>query len=125
MLEKQGPAKGPGGLMQAGQLIEKVSIQKPAQSIDNFGGVQDGWEDQFECRAEFIYAGGGETLQAARLEGRGVLKIRIRSFTRSRQIEQDWRLLDARRNTVYNIREVDSVTDRRWVYILAERGVAT
>jgi hypothetical protein len=31
---------------------------------------------------------------------------------------------DLRRNTVYNIREVDAVTDSRWVWIGAESGVA-
>jgi len=110
--------------MTAGKLFQKVTFQSPARSSDGYGGVYDGWNDQLTCRAAFMYSGGGETVQAARLEGRGVIKVRIRSFEDSRQITQDWRLKDERTGVIYNIREVDKDTDRFWIYILAERGVA-
>lgn len=110
--------------MQAGQLIEKVSFKSPAASNDGYGGTTDGWVDRFTDRAQFIYAGGGESLQAARLEGRSVMKVKIRSHTQSRMITQDWMMVDERRGAIYNIREIDAETDRAWIYMLVERGVA-
>lgn len=110
--------------MRGGDLFGKAEFDSPAHSSDGYGGAQDGWKHEFSCRAAFVYAGGGEAAQAARMEGRGVMKVRVRSASATRRITQDWRLRDARTGDVYNIREADSVTDRFWVYLVIERGVA-
>lgn len=106
----------------AGDLRHRVAFDKRGRVKDDAGNWQSSFVEQFTRRAAFIYAGGGETVMAARLEGRGILKVRVRSCQLTRAIQQDWQMRDARLGTVYAIREVDAVTDRLWVYLVVERG---
>lgn len=109
------------------RLPEKVAFDAPPDdtATDAYGNPVGEWRRRHSCRAVFLYAGGGEAVQAARLEGRGVYKCRIRSCHAARSIAQDWRLIDLRRDdAIYNIREVDAITDPAWVYLVIERGVA-
>lgn len=110
--------------MTAGRLQDKVSFDAPVAAPDGYGGVESGWAEQFACRAEFIYSRGSEGAEAARLEGRAAYKVRIRQSGAGRTITTGWRLRDARRGTVYNIREVDFITDRAFIWLVAESGVA-
>lgn len=119
-----------------GDLTERVRFDAPTSVSDGFGNTTDGWASGYTCRAQFIYARGGETVMAARLEGRSMFKVRIRQCDAARALTQSHRLVDLRRVAwddatqqtasagVYNIREVDAVTDRAWVYVLVESGVA-
>lgn len=109
----------------AGDLNESVRFDVPTAVSDGYGNTTDGWTPAYTCRAQFIYASGGEAVQAARLEGRSVFKVRIRQCAAARALTQSHRLVDLRRGTVYNIREVDAITDRAWIYLLVETGVAT
>lgn len=115
-------------------LNESVSFERPITGSDGYGNqVTSGWVAGHVCRAEFIYSRGSEAVDAARLQGRSIFKIRIRQCQAARAITTDWRMVDNRRVTyasgvaqsgVYNIREVDAITDRQWIYIVAEAGVA-
>ena len=127
MRKLQGPAA----------LRERIAFDRPTQAPDGYGGTEAGWStspDSYECWAEFIYSRGSEAVEAARLAGRPIYKVRIRSNPAAREITTDWRMRDVRRATydtkgnavtgVYNVREVDCITDRHWVYVLVECGVA-
>lgn len=105
-------------------LNEKVRFESPAPFDDGYGNTTHGWTPEFSCRAQFIYARGGESVEAARLQGRSIFKVRIRQCAAARGIQQSWRMVDARRGTAYNIREIDQISDRQWVYLLVESGVA-
>lgn len=119
-----------------GDLTERVRFDAQEPIRDGFGNTREGWTAGYTCRAQFIYARGGETVQSARLEGRSVFKVRIRQCVAARALSQSHRLVDLRRVAwddatqqtasagVYNIREVDAITDRAWVYLLVESGVA-
>lgn len=110
--------------MSAGALRERVAFDAPAHDGD---GVQDGWADAAdatECSAAFVYQRGSEAVDAARLSGRAIYKLRIRQCAAARAITTDWRMRDLRRGTAYQVREVDGITDQRWVYIVVESGVA-
>jgi hypothetical protein len=109
----------------AGDLDHRVAFDKRATADDGMGNRRGGWQEQFSRSAAFVYAGGGESVMAARLEGRGVMKVRLRSDSATRTIGSDWRMRDARLGTEYAIREVDAVTDRAWVWLVVERGVAS
>ena len=121
----------------AGDLTERVRFDAPTAVSDGYGNTTEGWTAGYTCRAQFVYSGGGETVQAARLEGRSVFKVRIRQCNAARALTQSHRLVDLRRVAwndatqqtasagVYNIREVGAITDRSWVYLLIESGVAT
>lgn len=111
--------------MTAGRLRESVAFDSPTSAPDGYGGTEDGWSEEHACRAEFIHQRGNEAVDAARLTGSQIYKVKIRSNAESRAILAGWRMRDVRRSVVYNIRSVDSVTDRQWVWLQAESGVAT
>ena len=108
-------------------LIERVAFDRPTETPDGFGGSETDWTslpDSYETRGQFIYQRGSEAIEAARLAGRSIYKVRIRSSAGARGITAAWRMRDLRRGTIYNIREIDTITDRQWVYLTVESGVA-
>lgn len=108
----------------AGKLREGVAFDAPVFDAD---GIQTGWADASaatERWAEFIYQRGSESVDAARLSGKAIYKLRIRQSSAARAISTDWRMRDLRRGTEYQLREIDAITDRRWIYIVVESGVA-
>lgn len=103
---------------------EAVAFDTPTASVDAYGGVEDGWTEQFSARAEFIYQRGREAEQAGHLTGTATFKVKLRSSAASRAVTTEYRMRDTRRSVSYNVREVDAVTDRHWVWIVVENGVA-
>ncbi len=108
-----------------GRLIEAVAFDEPVSDSTGDGGTVDGYEEKYACRAGFIYSRGSEAVDAARLEGRAIYKVKIRSSAAARAIRPDWQMRDTRRSVDYNIRGIDAITDRHWIYIVVESGVAT
>lgn len=120
----------------AGDLAERFAFDSPTTSPDGSGGTEIGWAEQFSRAAQVIYSRGNESVEAARLTGRSIYKVKLRSDSGTRAITTDWRARDVRRGlpsgvagdalpgTRYNIREADAITDRAWVYLVVEAGVA-
>lgn len=108
----------------SGVLQESVAFDAPTVSTDEYGGQISGWTEQFRDRVQFIYQRGREAENAGRLTGSAVFKVKMRSSTKSREITPDYRMRDVRRGVAFNIREVDAISDRRWVWLMAESGVA-
>lgn len=114
-------------MSKAPHLRERVAFDRPTLSPDGYGGRVSGWSEapaSHECRAELIYLRGGEAVEAARLAGRSVYKVRVRQCAQAREISADWRMRDLRRGAEYNVREVDAITDRAWIFLVVESGVA-
>lgn len=108
-----------------GHLTELVAFDAPTKAPDGFGGTEVGWAEQFRRRAEFTYQRGSETVEAAALSGRSVLKVRVKSSPDTRRIAADWRMRHVGTETVFNITATpDRFSDRAWVYLTAESGVA-
>lgn len=110
--------------MDTNSLEHSAAFDRRIEIDDGYGNTVGSWQEQFKRRISFLYAGGGETVMAARLEGRGILKCRVVADSSTRTIFHDWRMRDVRRGTVYAIKEVDAVTDRFWIYLVVEHGVA-
>lgn len=108
----------------AQELSHRVSFSKRVEVDDGFGNPIGEFQDQFTVWAAFRPRGGSEAVVAARLEGRNLLGIYLRSSSQTRQIESDWQMRDARTGDLYAVKIVDSVTDRNWVYLEAQTGVA-
>jgi len=109
----------------AGGLRHRVAFDARPAVDDGYGNTVAGdFAERFQCRAEFRSRGGSEAVVAARLEGRNILGVYIRSSSETRQITTDWRMRDARLGAVYAINAVDSVTDPAWIYLTVESGVA-
>ncbi len=74
----------------AGALNERVHCQVRSAVDDGLGNTVTGdFATQFTVAAGFKYAGGGEAVQAARLEGRTIIKVLLRSSSQTRQITED------------------------------------
>lgn len=106
-------------------LQESVAFDSPIGAADSFGGTSVSWSEAHACRAHFIHQRGDEAVQAARLAGRQVFKVKIRSCAAARAITTDYRMRDVRRGTVYNVKDPDAITDRAWVWLLVEGPVVT
>lgn len=109
----------------AGSLREKVAFDTRAAVDDGYGNEAAGdFIEQYACSAEFRPRGGSEAVIAARLEGRNIFGVYIRSTVNARLITTDHRMRDVRRGTAYAIRAVYSITDRAFIYLTVESGVA-
>lgn len=105
------------------KLFESVAFDSPSGSTDAFGGESIAWTEAHVCRANFIYAKGDEQLQAARLAGRQGYKVMIRACDDALAITTDYQMRDTRRSTVWNITDVDTITDRQYVWLRVEGPV--
>lgn len=109
----------------AGQLYYRVAFEKQTTGSDGAGGTVTGWAEQFQCRAGFTHLRGGESVMAARLQGKHTQVIRVRSSSSTRLVTTDWRVKDARTGDVFNIRDITPTGDRAFLDFLCEKGVAT
>lgn len=115
-------------MIRSGDLFYRVNCQKKVPGTDEMGHPvpgAGGWQTQFSVRAAYRHLRGGEDVMAGRLQGRHTQIITVRASAQTRQITPEWRLVDARDGTVFNVRDVTLETDRLWVSILCERGVAS
>lgn len=105
-------------------LSESVAFDRLTETPDGMGGYVVDWDELFACRAEFRYQKGGEAVEAGGLTGQATFKVRIPAHDGARALTSDYRMRDLRRGVVYNIREIDVVSDRANVWLVAESGVA-
>lgn len=110
----------------AGALRDLVAFEKRTEQDDLHGNTRGEFENQFSAAACIQARFGGESVTAARLEGRQPATITVRFSSNTRQVTTEWRLRDERTGTVYNIRSIDDRDKRhQWIDILCESGVAT
>lgn len=113
--------------MTAGQLRERLTFQSPSPQDDGMGNYVEGWTTEFTCWARLQPRVGGETVLAARLQGRAVYLITVREFSDTRRIQPEWQAVDARDATrVFQIKSPSRNVDEKGAYleIDAEFGVA-
>jgi head-tail adaptor len=106
--------------MRPGALKERVAFDAPSGGTDAFGGTTEAWTEHHVCAAQWIYGRGDEGVEAAREAGRKSYKIRVRQCAAMRAVTEAYRMRDVRRETTWNIREIDAVTDRAWVHLVVE-----
>jgi SPP1 family predicted phage head-tail adaptor len=108
----------------AGQLIDKITFSTITEQEDGNGGF-DKIKTDFTCRANIRYLRGGETVQAARLTGKQPVVVTVRRSSQTLSLTTDSQMKDARRGTAYKIRAIVPTSDRQFLEITAESGVAT
>jgi len=121
----------------AGQLFEHVAFDMREQVDDGHGNYEQTFVEQFNCRAGFTYLRGGEAVIAGRLEGKQPIVVRVRVSSQSKRIATDWQMRDMRNGAwandggnqywtgpVYAVRSVIPTTDRQWIDVTVEGGVA-
>lgn len=105
-------------------LQYKVHCQKRSVANDGYGNHEGDFATQFTVGAAYKHLRGGEGVLAARLENRHPNLITVRSSAGTRQITADWRLVDARDGTIWAVKDVTHETDRSYISLLTESGVA-
>lgn len=108
----------------AGDLKHRVAFDKRGVSSDGAGGNTAAFAEQFVVWAGYTHLRGGESVIAARLEGRHVQVVRVRASSTTRQVTTDWRIRDRRTQDVFNIRDITPTEDRAFIDFLCESGVA-
>jgi SPP1 family predicted phage head-tail adaptor len=108
----------------AGERFELVAFDELEGGNDGYGGTTSTWVERFRRRAAFVHLRGGETVLAARLEGRHQVAIGVLNSTDVRRVTTDWRVRDVRKGTAYAIRDITPSEDRHSVDFLCESGVA-
>lgn len=108
----------------ADKLNGKVQFDRPLNSPDGMGGQVQAYEKHLETWCQWVYSRGSETVEAARLEGRAIYKLKLRSSPLSRALTTDHRMQNMRGGEFYQVRELDILSDPAWVYVVVERGVA-
>lgn len=123
----------------SGALRGRVHCQRRTVEPDPWGGDprEGDFATVFTCAAEFIPLKGGETVIASRLQGVQPFIVRVRQSTLTRQIDETWRLVDARapqptvppadpepRARIFAIKAPPTDPDqkRAWLEVLVEQG---
>jgi SPP1 family predicted phage head-tail adaptor len=109
--------------MKSGNLYDRVTFDAPTVTADGYGGNVSGWTEQFTTQAHIMFLRGGETVQAARLQGRQPVVVTIRNSTDARNVQPSWRMRDARSGVVYNVRSIVQTENRQFLELTAESGV--
>lgn len=111
--------------IKAGKLTDKFSFDKRQDVADGAGNFQAQWvQSHGPVAAELLYLKGGESVIASRLNGAKPVVIMIRDCVSARAITTEWRARDARRGTIYNIRDITPSQLRGYLDVLAESGTA-
>lgn len=114
--------------MQAGDLDQRVAFDALVLVPDGHGGTETDWaQDEAATKvwANFRYLRGGETVIAARLDGRQPVVVTVRRNPETRRIDTSWRMRDLRTGVPYNIRSGPVPTDDRgYLEFTVESGVA-
>jgi head-tail adaptor len=108
----------------AGQLDENVAFDALDSVADGYGNFQNEFVEQFTIRAGYTWLRGGESIQAARLEGQQPLIVRVRACDDTNRIKPDWRMRDTRTGDVFAIRGITRSLDRGYLDVLVQSGVA-
>lgn len=115
----------------SGSLRGRVHCQRRTVEPDPWGGDprEGDFATVFTCAAEFIPLKGGETVIASRLQGVQPFIVRVRQSSQTRQIDETWRLVDARpapgtERRIFAIKAPPTDPDqkRAWLEILVEQG---
>lgn len=109
--------------LSAGDLRDRFIFDIVTEVPDGKGGF-DHLSAEISRRGHIRYLRGGETVQAARLQGKQPVVVTIRRSIETLQINTDTVMRDARTGTVYNIRAVVPTENRQFFEITAESGVA-
>lgn len=109
----------------AGQLTQRVAFEQ-REEVDRGDGVTVGqWKEQFRCWAGYKHLRGGETVQAARLQGQQTLIIRVRASGQTRVVTGDWRIRDTRTGVLFDIKYPEHETNRMFISFTCQSGGAS
>lgn len=119
----------PMALAGGGDLRRRVTFAERVAVDDGYGNMQGDWADRFTRWAQIAPERGDEAVQAAALEGRQAITIRVRQDAETRTIRPGWRATDVVSSIDFNIRtaidpDLGGTAHGRFIDCQAESGVA-
>lgn len=104
----------------------RAKFEPPVESKDTKGGIVKGFDGSagVETWADVQRNGGRETVRAGALSASAKYLVRVRRNQKTKAIRESWRMRDIAAGIVYQIREVDGMTDRAYIWFAVESGVA-
>jgi SPP1 family predicted phage head-tail adaptor len=113
-------------MLAAGKLRERVTFQKrSAQADDGYGNTLTAFADVMTVWAGVAPLRGGEEIMAARLQGTQPVVITVRYSSQTVAVTPEWRAVDARTGTVYNIRTAVADARKAQIDMICEAGAPT
>ena len=111
-------------------LNDRVRLERRVIADDGYGNERGDWAVVPGCAVlraavtEYVI-GGGETVQAAKLQGQALAECWLRVSHITKAIKPEDRLINLADDTVLNIRHVNTPErDARYLRIVVQRGVA-
>jgi SPP1 family predicted phage head-tail adaptor len=109
--------------MSAGNLRDRITIQRATTGDDGYGNTVTGWADLLTVWADVRETMGKERVDAGRVEASRTATIRVRASSATRALTEADRVIA--RGRPWNIRSVAEVgNDREMLDLLCEVGVA-
>lgn len=112
------------GTVGAGPLRELWAFDERITIDDGAGNTQGEWQERFRCAARAETLKGGETVMAARLEGRQPYAATIRYSAKSALVTSDWRARDVRSGVTFAISTVTTRPRRDYRDLIVIEGPA-
>lgn len=111
--------------MSAARLDRAMVFEAPVRADNGAGGARTGWREVFRAFCEVRYQRGREDEQAGGLAATARYKVRLRSTPDARALTGQHTMRDLQSGMRYNLREIDALSDRAHVWLVAEAGVAS
>ena len=110
----------------AGELDQRVELQKPARTPNNQGGYTTTWPVQATVWAQVKPISGNERGQADRVSAEGRYQVVIRNLGEALNLDESWRIRWVNEDREMNIR-FDRNAGQRGIYLTleCESGVGT
>ena len=112
----------------AGRLDRRFQFQVRVEVDDGHGNTVSDFYPQFTlaARRQFLKSRNSETVMASRLTAKALAIVTVRACDAARQITAEWRAVDTRDGTIWNIREQPQLADGRGHFeFLCEAGTAS
>lgn len=92
--------------MQSGRLKHRIRLERKA--LDHAGERGGKWEPASPrpVAADIVFLRAGEEVLGQRLQGKRPAIITVRADGLTRQVDNSWRCIDARKGTIFNIQGV-------------------
>lgn len=109
--------------MRAGDLRDRITVQRVTQGDDEYGNPITGWVDLLTISADVLEAPGREAIAAGRPEAQRSATIRVRRSPATLAVTEEDRLLC--RGRLWNIRSIGAVSrNNMMLEFVCEVGVA-
>ncbi len=99
------------------------SLRLDQRSTDGNGDADGPFVEVATMAAEILPLGGGQAVMDQRLQGKQPYSITVRSTSVTRQVDNSWRLVNARSGVVYFVTAANQSQDRIWMTILAVQKI--